>query len=132
MLFRSPDESTRELLRARGVEDQDERVRSAALQSLAEKWPDETTRTLLAERAGVDGFAASFVGGRHSEFGRIVFTKDIDGRFPYINPRQPVSRDHIEKAAERAGIAVEQIDETVRSLSQHLGWDITHGSASTK
>ena len=35
--------------------------------------------------AGVDGFAASLFGGRDSEFGRIVFTRDVDGMDPYID-----------------------------------------------
>ena len=41
----------RMLLAERAVQDENEYPRSAALQALAEKWPDETTRTLLAERA---------------------------------------------------------------------------------
>jgi hypothetical protein len=123
-----PDEATRTLLADRAVQDQTEFVRSAALQSLAEKWPDPTTRTLLAERARIDGVAASLIGAQHSQFGRIIFTRDVDGQAPYLYPRQPVSRKHIQKAAARANIVPEQIDQAVRSLSQLLGWDITIGA----
>ena len=66
----------------------------------------------------------------HSEFGRIVFTKDLDGIGPYLDPAKPLSRNHIAQAAEKAGVPVDKIDETVRSLSAQLGWDITKGAAS--
>lgn len=122
-----PAETTRELLAQRAVQDDHASPRRAALQALAEKWPDETTRELLTERARPDGVAASVFGGQHSEFGRIVLTRDLDGVGPYLDPRQPISREHIERAAEKAGIPPEKIDETVRSLSEHLGWDVTHG-----
>ena len=66
----------------------------------------------------------------HSEFGRIVFTKDLDGIGPYLDPAKPLSRNHIKRAAREAGVPVDEIDETVRSLSAHMGWDITKGAAS--
>ncbi|MCH8807147.1 MAG: hypothetical protein IH986_13815, partial [Planctomycetes bacterium] len=125
-----PDETTRKLLAERAVEDKAEDVRIAALQGLAEKWPDETTRKLLADRARIDGAAVSLLGGQQSEFGRILFTKDLDGIFPYLDPTDPISREHIERAARRTNIAADRIDETVRSLSEHLGWDITRGHKS--
>ncbi|MCX7429245.1 MAG: HEAT repeat domain-containing protein, partial [Planctomycetia bacterium] len=56
-----PDESTRELLRARAVEDKDGGPRSAALQALASTWPDDSTRELLRARAveDTDGYVRS-------------------------------------------------------------------------
>ncbi len=125
-----PDETTRKLLEERAVQDEDGYSRLAALQALAEKWPDEVTRELLAERARVDWFAASLFGKMHSKFGRIVFTKDLDGISPFRDPTKPLSREHIEKAAKKADVPSDKIDETVRSLSAYLGWDITKGSAS--
>ncbi len=123
-----PDESTRKLLSERAVQDEHEDPRRAALEALAEKWPDETTRKLLSERARIDGVAASVFGELHSRFGHILFTRDIDRLGPYLDPRKPISRKHIEGAAKEARIAPEQIDPTVCSLSEHLGWDITKGS----
>lgn len=96
--------------------------------ALADKWPDDITRKLLAERAGVEGFAASLLGGWHSRFGRILFTRDLDGVNPYLDPAKPVSRDQIERAAERAQFPADRVDETVRSLSTHMGWDIEKGA----
>ncbi|MCI5224966.1 MAG: HEAT repeat domain-containing protein, partial [Candidatus Electrothrix sp. AR4] len=46
-----PDESTRQLLTERAVQDKHEDPRRAALRVLAEKWPDKTTRRLLEQRA---------------------------------------------------------------------------------
>ena len=97
------------------------------------------TRKLLAELA-VDadldedrrGEYLVALGKMHSEFGRIVLTKDADVRSPYLDPRKPISRGHIEGAAYRAYVPADQIDETVRSLSEHLGWDITKGSKARK
>ena len=39
-----------------------------------------------------------------------------------------IRRDHIERAAQRAGIRPDEIDAQVASLSAHLGWDITRGA----
>ncbi len=49
-------------------------------------------------------------------------------RYGYLDPRQPIPSKHIQKAAEKAGIPPDKIDETVRSLSEYMGWDITKGS----
>jgi hypothetical protein len=125
---RWPDDSTRQLLTERTVEDGNETVRKNALQTLAEKWPDDITRKLLVERARVDGSAAAVFGRQHSEFGRMVWSSDIDGMAPYLDPRKPISRAHIEQAAQKAGVAAEQINEMVCSLSEHLGWDITQSA----
>ena len=101
-----PDEATRELLRALAVEDEHYGPRRAALQALAENWPDEST----------------------SSFGKIVITKNLDGIGPYLDPLQPIPREHIEKAATKAGIAAAALEAQIASLNQHLGWDITVGA----
>ncbi|MDP6404690.1 MAG: HEAT repeat domain-containing protein, partial [Alphaproteobacteria bacterium] len=129
-----PDEATRDLLSKRAVQDVDENPRRAALEALVEKWPDEATRNLLAERA-VDaglssrerGMHCALFGGMHSDFGRIVFTIDVDGIAPYLDPEEPISRDHIERTANRTNVSAHRIDETLDSLSAYLGWDITKG-----
>ena len=123
-----PDDATRKLLEDRAVQDGDGYARSAAMWSLDENWPDEATQKLFEERAGVDGAAASALGKLHSEFGRIVFTRDLDGLHPYLDPTQPISREHIKQAAKRTDVPADKVDETVRSLSEHMGWDITIGS----
>ena len=59
--------------------------------------------------------------------GQIVFKVGFHGVAPYLNPVKPISRDRIERAAKAANVPTDKIDETVRSLSAHLGWDITKG-----
>ncbi|HKS21497.1 MAG TPA: HEAT repeat domain-containing protein [Thermoanaerobaculia bacterium] len=49
-----PDQTTRDLLAQRAVQDDNEDTRSAALQALAETWPDQITRDLLTQRAVQD------------------------------------------------------------------------------
>lgn len=122
-----PDEVTHKFLCERAVKDEDRYPRQVALQMLAEKWPDKVTGDMLRERITVDDCAGSILGGLHSNFGCIIFSQDLDGVYPYINLLEPVSPKHIERAARKVGIPQEQIDETVRSLSDHMGWDITRG-----
>lgn len=123
-----PDDDTRRLLSERAVQDDDSDNRSAALEALVKTWPDDDTRRLLLERARVDGAAACPLGKEHSRFGEIVFTRDLNGVGPYLDPRHPLPREHIEKAAERAGVKPEELEKTLRSLSAQLGWDVTVGS----
>ncbi len=129
-----PDEATRALLAQRAVQDDDDAPRSAALQALAKTWPDEATRALLAQRAVQDpddqvrGEVFSALGKMHSQFGRILPARDLDGWEPYLDPLQPISRDHIQQAATKTGIRPDDIDAQVASLSAHLGWDVTRGA----
>jgi hypothetical protein len=53
----------------------------------------------------------------------------LTGGTPYLDSPQPISREHIEPAAQQANVPADRIDETVRSLSAHMGWDITKGAA---
>ena len=113
-------------------------TRIAALRVLADKWPDQATRMLLTERAvdarlSPDGRAESgFVLAKiHSGFGRIVFTRDRDGFPPYLDPAKPISQQHIDWSAVRAGVPVVHLDDIILSLSAHLGWDIVAGAAAS-
>ena len=89
---------------------------------------------MLAQRAVQDphnqvrGASFSALGKMHSRFGSILTTRDLDGEGPYLDPLQPISRDHIEKAAKVADIRPEDIDAQVASLSEYVGWDITRGA----
>ncbi|MCI5218592.1 MAG: hypothetical protein D3914_05240, partial [Candidatus Electrothrix sp. LOE2] len=127
-----PDEETRELLTERAVQDEHKDVCCTALEQLAQHWPDDETHQMLRKLVPVEGMAASWYGAMHSPFGGIIFTEDLDEIRPYCNPRQPIPSKHIQKAAEEADIPPDKIDETVRSLSEHMGWDITKGSEAGK
>ena len=135
-----PDETTRKLLTERAVRDESASLRVVALQTLIKRWPDKTTGKLLAEHAVQDVdkgprcaalealLMKRALGKVISEFGRIVFTRYLDTIVPYLDPAEPMSREHIGRAAEKAGVAADKIEETVRSLSEHMGWDITKGA----
>jgi len=129
-----PDQTTRDLFTLCAVQDDNYQTRRDSLQALAETWPDQTTRDLLALRAVQDsngevrGVAFSAVGEMHSEFGRILPTQDLDGIEPYLDPLEPIPRQHLEKAAAKAGINPEDINTQIASLSAYLGWDVTVGA----
>jgi len=134
-----PDETTRELLAERAVEDDEKDTRGAALHALAEQWPDETTRDLLARRTVDVSLSkerrsehASALAQLHSEFGGILLSKYLNGVWPYLDPLEPVPRDHIERAGKKAGIFAEDIEEQLAALSAHMGWDLTVGAKSRK
>ena len=133
-----PDENTRQLLAQWAVQNDNYDVRSNALRAIADKWPDENTRQLLTQRAVQDEdeqarcAACAALGKMHSEFGRILPTQDLDGIGPYLDPLEPIPRDHIEEAAKEAGIRDEDIDTQVAALSAHFGWDITMGTRTSR
>ena len=64
----------------------------------------------------------------HAKFGRILPSQHLDGWYRYRDPLEPIPREHIERAVERAGIRPDDIDATVAALSAHLGWDLTCGA----
>jgi hypothetical protein len=130
-----PNETTRALLAQRAVQDDHPTPRIVALEALGVTWPDGATRALLSQQALQDpddqarGAAFAALGEMHSEFGRILPTRDVDGAGPYIDPLQPISREHILRAAQETGIRADDINAHLASLSAHLGWDVTHGAS---
>ncbi|MEM8601978.1 MAG: HEAT repeat domain-containing protein, partial [Bacteroidota bacterium] len=132
-----PDKGTQALLTERAAEDESNFIRRVLLELLSETWPDEATQAFLTDLSTKEadpskrGAACSALGKMHSEFGRILPTRDLDGVAPYLDPLKPIPRAHIEKAAAKAGIQPEDIDAEVASLSAFLGWDITVGLKGT-
>jgi hypothetical protein len=123
-----PDDATRALLVERSPAESSD-VRVDLLRLLVKNWPDAATRSMLTERAAKDPSAALVLARQHSLFGRVIFTEDQDGHWPFLDAHAPVTRERIEGAARQAGIKADAIDATVRSLSEYLGWDITKGRA---
>jgi GTPase SAR1 family protein len=126
-----PDEDTRQLCQ-QAVQEEYEDFRSTALRVLAKHWPDEDTWQLFKESISVAGIAASRHGKEHSRFGEIVFLKYNQYIATYNDPRKPIPAKRIQKAAKEAGMLPDKIDKAVRSLSAHMGWDITKGSLAGK
>lgn len=125
------DEGTRNFLLDHGLKDEDERPRCSALSSLFHIWPSseiqQTVKRLVFEDSSESVRRRSFslLGRVHSKFGSILTN---DERARDRDPLEPVPRDHIEAAAQKAGIPPEEIDTQVASLSAHCGWDITIGA----
>ena len=140
------DESTRELLSQRAVDDEDYQPRAKALELLAghEPWADHeetlaARQTFIVEifRDGVTpeqrGEAACLwfrSAGRsdHLAYGKErVFSRDADGIEPYLDPYEPISDEHLSKVALKASISDDQRDEMVEQMNATLGWDIRSG-----
>uniref|UniRef100_UPI0040575CFD NACHT domain-containing protein n=1 Tax=Candidatus Electrothrix sp. TaxID=2170559 RepID=UPI0040575CFD len=112
--------------------------RNQALYVIGTHWPDVTSQHIMKKYSPVAGVAASFYGKEHSDLGEFLFLQDPERnkewiyRKYYLDPREPIPVKHIQEAAKAAGIPPDKIDETVRSLSEHMGWDITKGSEAGK
>ncbi len=128
-----PDETTRALLIDRAVQDQDGFVRGIALRFLTVTCPHERPRKLLIERAvndpnrGTRCIAASIVGETHSQFGRLLFFESFEPK-PYLDPHNPLPREHIEKCAAMVNLPPYELEKTLAELSLLLGWDVRVGA----
>ncbi len=128
-----PDEETHQFLIQRTIQGENGYIRNTALRLLTEHWPGEGTNQLIKKYFSELGVAASLYGKEHSRFGEVVFWKYAEkSQSLYCDPQQPISPKNIRKAAEEAGIPRNKIYEAVRSLSAHMGWDITKGSLAGK
>ncbi len=112
----------------RAVEEKHEFPRNIALEALIQYWPDDETWQLFTTRISIDGFVATWHAEKHSNFGRIIFTRDLNGISPHLSPSIPIPQQYLEKAAKQTNIPPDQLDATIKSLSEHMGWDITKGS----
>ncbi|MCI5147329.1 MAG: hypothetical protein D3923_17815, partial [Candidatus Electrothrix sp. AR3] len=126
-----PDDATRQLITERALEDGRRYLCCWAVELLNQHWPDDETQQLIKKQRLVNGAAASLYGKKHSLFGQFVFYNSPTIQvFGYNEPHQPIPLKHIQEVAKRAHVPSDKIDETVRSISEHMGWDITKGSRS--
>ncbi len=134
-----PDEDTHGLLLRQGASDSDWFCRVRVLDILSSRWPDRETQNFLIERAlGAERHDGLRIRAFHSLFGRLdwrvrrfalaLYSQGGEGQRSFLDPRQPVSRGRIRKAAEVAGLAPDQVDEFIMAISQYLGWDVALGA----
>ena len=139
------DEVTRQLLSQRGLEDEHFWVRAKALELLAghEPWAAHEETLVVrqrvkesicgaAQRKDRGAAACAWFGSLGSsdplsDAKKRVFSTDADGIPPYLDPRGPVSGEHLAKVAKRAGLSEDRIDEMVEQMNAALGWDIRKG-----
>jgi hypothetical protein len=107
-----PDQTTRDLLTQRAIQDKDGAPRRTALQALAEKWPDQTTRDLLAQRAVQDD----------NEYVRVTALQALAERWPDPTTRDLFTQRAVQdqgSGARRAALqalAEKWLDQTTRDL----------------
>ena len=137
------DDATRQLLTQRAFNDEAATPRAKALELLAddERWADDVKAFMHSEHSGdIRGCAAcQWFGSAQStdplkEAKKLVFSRDVDGINPFLDPREPVSDEHLAKVAKNAKLDGEQLDEMVEQLAEMveqmnetLGWDIRNG-----
>jgi hypothetical protein len=131
-------ESSSPFLRERALKDEHFYVRIAALSALARGWSqEEATRELLRERAlkdeneyvrraALEALARGRVDGR----ALALLSQDIDGSFPFLDPLEPISTDHLRKGAQRLQIAEATARELLASCEGLLGWNPLEGGRS--
>ena len=139
-------DTTRDLLSQRAVQDEHYLPRAKALELLAghEPWADHDETLAVRQRffeecsrdaadpeargaAACAWFGTVDSTDPLSDAKKRVFSEDADGIVPFLDPREPVSGDHLTKVADRAGLSEDQIDEMVEQMSATLGWNIRKG-----
>lgn len=127
------------------VSDDDFRNRAKALELLAgdERWTehDDTIAARNPLLADINGAAAANQRGAIAcqWFGTVessdplanaktvVFRERAANYGPYLDPRDPVSDEHLATVAENANLDDEQLAEMVEQMNETLGWDIRKG-----
>ncbi len=139
------DEHTRQLLSQRAVNDEDSLLRAKVLELLAgdERWADHketiaARNQFIADIAGAESreqrgeiacvwFGTAESSDPLSDAKKLVFSRDVDGVGPCLDPREPVSDEHLGQVAETANLDDEQLAEMVEQMNDTLGWDIRKG-----
>ena len=139
------DEPTRQFLSQRAVNDEHWQPRAKALELLAgdERWAEHEDTIAARNRffAAISdaeskdqrgAIACHWFGTAQSadplsDSKKRVFSRDIDGVSPYLDPREAVSDEHLAKVAKNANLDDEQLAEMVEQMNATLGWDIRRG-----
>ncbi|NQV22896.1 MAG: hypothetical protein HQ518_00890 [Rhodopirellula sp.] len=132
-------------MRQRAVEDESWQPRSKSLELLAgdERWAEHPETLALPERikesihttetpqtrgwAACHYFRSVNSSDPLADAKQRVFSQDADGIGPYLDPREPVSDEHLAKVARVADLSDEQREAMVEQMNAALGWDIRIG-----
>lgn len=123
-----PDQETYDNL-VQALKDDNQAIRHTALDILYKYWPKSITQKLINLESYHNTFAAFIKANEHSKFGALIFQNDMEYKSTYHNPKLAINKKNISVAAAKANIPEADIPAMVKSLSQHIGWDITKGSA---
>ena len=91
---------------------------------------EESLREIIIEPNTSNGnikIAVWVLASRHSEFGKILFSRDFDGKMPPIDPCLTISKKRIEKVAKKLNLSSDEMAKEFQSLDDYLGWDLRKG-----
>ena len=94
-----------------------------------QKETNEALRNLIGVSSSSwnQNIAAFALASRHSKFGEILFSKDLDGKVPGRNIRKSIDRKTLEKAGKKLSLSQEELVREFKSLNDFLSWDIKNG-----
>ena len=126
----------RELIQERALRDEAPVVRSSALSALAQVWPGEAGVREFVLPQVLQYLQDSDPDTRCSSLGsllrvqpdqdlKVLLSHDLDGNNPFLDPLEPVSSEHIQKAAQKLGVTEEKIKKKLADFSQSLGIPLT-------
>ena len=139
------DEATRQLLTqcARNDSELDVNIRALQLLSKDRKWVTHKETLALKERTKewihtaqkpeIRGQAACYyfkyikISDPLSSIKTLVFSQDIDGFHPYIDPFEPLTEEHIAAIGRRANLSDEKLNKMIEQISTTLGWNVRNG-----
>jgi hypothetical protein len=57
----------------------------------------------------------------------LAISRDLDAVAPFLDPREAVPFEHLEKAASRLGCTLPELEAEVAEWSKALGWNLLEG-----
>ena len=127
------DESIRELVQQRAIQDDHAELRYRMFYVLAAMWPGEpSVRAFLQHRAVQEevpearqAALETLLRAEPDRGLKVLLSEDLDGHSPFLDPLEPVSSKHIQKAGEKLGLQEEEIEEKLAEFSQAFGIPLT-------
>lgn len=94
-----------------------------------QKETDETLREIIKTSSSSwnRNIAALALASHHSDFGKFLFSADLDGKAPGRNISASIDRKTIEKVGDKLGLTQESLVREFESLNEFLGWDVKNG-----
>jgi class 3 adenylate cyclase len=130
------DSAVHDLLCRLAAEDAHHEIRVKSLHLLGRDWADDRqARSFIRQRAMEDehqdprkaGMEA-LIRGTLSRQALVLLSHDLDGRAPFLDPREPIPPTHIEQGARQLGIAEKEARDLLVSCQNVLGWNPLRGA----
>jgi class 3 adenylate cyclase len=111
-------------------------IRIKSLHLLGRDWADDMqTRSFFRQRALEDehqdarkAAMEALIRGTLSQQALVLLSSDLDGRAPFLDPREPVPPTHIEQGARQLGIEESRARGLLASCKNVLGWSPLQGA----